>query len=64
VADNNIGTMVRIKFVRFGQLLAQAERGIENGVSGRIREGPELLVFPYLGIRLQTVDRFYPGKRT
>ena len=49
VANNNIGTMIRIEFVHFGQLLPQAKRGIENGCSGRIAKDPELVVFPYLG---------------
>ena len=63
VTDDNTGTMVRIKFVRFGQLLPQAEGGIKNGRASRISEDPELVAFPYLWICLQPVDRLYPGKR-
>ena len=64
VADNNIREMIGIEFVYFGQLLAQAERGIENGCSGRIGEDPELVAFPYLRVCFQPVDRLYPGKRS
>ena len=64
VADNNIGEMIGIESVYFGQLLPQAEGGIENRCSSRIGEDPELVTFPYLRIRLQSVNRFYPGERS
>src|SRR6266550_1577196 len=45
------------------KFLAQTECGIQNRITGRISEHPELIMLTDLGISLESIDRFYPGER-
>ena len=55
--------MVRIKFVDFGELFAQSQCGIEDGVAGRIGKDPELIMFADFRVGLKSIDRLRPIER-